>query len=363
QDIESIPIGDVLSIYLDTEPAKLRDRFKVTEDDEETIACIRKFKKRIGRLNDWWGAKMLSEIDGEQCRRFARERGNKGGSRRDLEDLRAAINHHAIEGDHRGIVKVTLPDLLSSKASRLRTARSGRTSTQSGAYAVILLCSTKRLSVRARLSLFRSILDSAARSHKGDSLFEPGDRRVDIEICQLVSSPEVDDMFLHPGSCVGGVAPAECLQYLFMSKDKAFSGIQAREHVQERWIEQLAHRLAAELQCAIARRARYDLMKFNVELDQAPFVFKGRFGLIDVGLQGCQQIIVNSIGGADGKGRLEKAHTLPELEEGDLMEYNGGCHLVRNVGLTRRGDVEKLAPVLATDETVLLQDSDRLPHR
>ncbi|WP_050401036.1 site-specific integrase [Bradyrhizobium embrapense] len=109
QDIESIPIGDVLSIYLDAELAKLRDRFKVTEDDDDTIPGIRKFKKRIGRLNDWWGAKMLAEVDGEQCRRYAKERGNKGGSRRDLEDLRAAINHHSAEGYHRGIVKITLP--------------------------------------------------------------------------------------------------------------------------------------------------------------------------------------------------------------------------------------------------------------
>ena len=70
--------------------------------DEDTIPGIRKFKKRIGRLNDWWGAKMLADVDGEQCRKYVKERGNKGGSRRDLEDLRAAINHHAAEGYHRG---------------------------------------------------------------------------------------------------------------------------------------------------------------------------------------------------------------------------------------------------------------------
>lgn len=91
QDIETIPIGDVLSIYLDAELDVLRDRFKVTEKTEDTIPSIRKFKKRIGRLNNWWGAKMLAEVDGEQCRRFVKKRGKKGGARRDLEDLRAAI--------------------------------------------------------------------------------------------------------------------------------------------------------------------------------------------------------------------------------------------------------------------------------
>jgi integrase len=109
QDIETIPIGDVLSIYLDAQLDILRDRFKVDDTTEDTIAGIRKFKKRIGRLNDWWGSKALGEVDGEQCRRYAKKRGNKGGARRDLEDLRAAINHHASEGYHRGLVKVTLP--------------------------------------------------------------------------------------------------------------------------------------------------------------------------------------------------------------------------------------------------------------
>lgn len=109
QDIETIPVGDVLSIYLDAQLDVLRDCFKVTEETENTIPGIRKFKKRIGRLNDGWGAKMLAEVDGEQCRRYAKKRENKGGARRDLEDLRAAINHHASEGYHRGLVKVTLP--------------------------------------------------------------------------------------------------------------------------------------------------------------------------------------------------------------------------------------------------------------
>lgn len=109
QDIETIPLGDVLSIYLDAQLEVLRDRFKVTEETEDSIPNIRKFKKRIGRLNAWWGAKVLDEVDGEQCRHYAKQRGRKGGARRDLEDLRSAINHHANEGYHRGIVKVTLP--------------------------------------------------------------------------------------------------------------------------------------------------------------------------------------------------------------------------------------------------------------
>lgn len=64
---------------------------------------------RLERLNEFWGGKKLSEINGETCREYARHIGSEGGARRDLEDLRAAINHHAKEGYHRGIVRVVLP--------------------------------------------------------------------------------------------------------------------------------------------------------------------------------------------------------------------------------------------------------------
>lgn len=108
-DIEVIPVGDVLSLYLDAALDTLRQRFKVSEDEEDTVASIRKFKARIARLNDYWGAMMLDAVNGEECRAYTKHRGNAGGSRRDLEDLRAAIGHHNSEGFHRGIVKVTLP--------------------------------------------------------------------------------------------------------------------------------------------------------------------------------------------------------------------------------------------------------------
>jgi integrase len=108
--IDDIPIADVLSIYLDAQLEKLRDRFNVDSGNADTIPAIRKFKKRIERLNDWWGAKMLGDVNGEACRSYRKKRRNRGGSRRDLEDLRAAIGHHAAEGFHREIVKITLPE-------------------------------------------------------------------------------------------------------------------------------------------------------------------------------------------------------------------------------------------------------------
>ena len=38
---------------------------------------------------------MLSVVTGASCRAYAKSRGGPGGARRELEDLLAAINHHA----------------------------------------------------------------------------------------------------------------------------------------------------------------------------------------------------------------------------------------------------------------------------
>lgn len=96
RDIEDIAIADVLSIY--------------DEDCRERQANKRKFDERLTRLNDHWGAMKLSAVNGETCRAYVKARGNSGGARRDLEDLRSAINHHAKEGYHRGVVRIVLPE-------------------------------------------------------------------------------------------------------------------------------------------------------------------------------------------------------------------------------------------------------------
>ena len=53
--IDDIAIADVLSIYLDAQLDKLRGRFNVDSENEDAIPDIRKLKKRIERLNEWWG--------------------------------------------------------------------------------------------------------------------------------------------------------------------------------------------------------------------------------------------------------------------------------------------------------------------
>ena len=94
QDIEDIDCADVLSIYL-SDIGEPGDQFEIDA--------------RIEPLNEFWGSKKLSAVNARTCATYVKHRGNRGGARRDLETFRAAINHHAKEGFHRGMVRVSLP--------------------------------------------------------------------------------------------------------------------------------------------------------------------------------------------------------------------------------------------------------------
>jgi integrase len=112
RDLHKIDVADVLSIYLD--------------DCADRHANQKKFCARIARLNDFWGGMTLADVTGSSCRRYVKHRTNTGGARRDLEDLRAAINHHAKEGLHRGIVRIVLPNKGSPRDRWLTRAEIAR---------------------------------------------------------------------------------------------------------------------------------------------------------------------------------------------------------------------------------------------
>ena len=95
KDIDQIDLSDVLSIYLDDRGPAITDQPKL--------------ERAIGRLNEFWGGKTISKVTAAECRDYVAARGKTGGARTDLETLRAAINHHAKEGLHHGVVRVTLP--------------------------------------------------------------------------------------------------------------------------------------------------------------------------------------------------------------------------------------------------------------
>jgi integrase len=109
----SIAVGDILALYArDIAPKHARPH--------ET-------GQRIRALLSFFGDKVLSDINGTLCRAYVEHRGGTGAARRELEDLRAAINHHRREGLCSAIVEIVLPEpspprerwLTRNEASRL----------------------------------------------------------------------------------------------------------------------------------------------------------------------------------------------------------------------------------------------------
>jgi len=110
--LSAVPVADVINIYL--------------KDCAERQARPKEVAQRAAALQRFWGSKTLAQVTGETCRAYIA----KGGTRRQLEDLRAAIEHHLSEGLHREIVRVVLPPkgvarerwLTRSEAARLINA-------------------------------------------------------------------------------------------------------------------------------------------------------------------------------------------------------------------------------------------------
>lgn len=90
-----ISIGDVLIVYDE-------DKADGTSKPKETRAAI-------ARLNDFMGAKLVSDIKGKLCREYAEHRNTNSGARRDLEILRAATNYYQREHGLDVLPKFTLP--------------------------------------------------------------------------------------------------------------------------------------------------------------------------------------------------------------------------------------------------------------
>ena len=110
-----ILVADVLNIYLID---------KAPNHSDPSIT-----KARILTLAEWWGEKTLADVNGTTCREYVAYRMRQprkasrpnvtgrparlvtaAGARRELEDLRSAINHHRKEGLCSEIVGVALPD-------------------------------------------------------------------------------------------------------------------------------------------------------------------------------------------------------------------------------------------------------------
>jgi hypothetical protein len=126
-----ILVLDVLNIYLID---------KAPKHSDPTIT-----KARVLTLAGWWGDKTLADVNGTTCREFVAYRtsqprraakpevtGNPArmvtaaGARRELEDLRSAINHHRTEGLCSEFVGVALPEKGDPKEDWLTRSEAAR---------------------------------------------------------------------------------------------------------------------------------------------------------------------------------------------------------------------------------------------
>jgi hypothetical protein len=126
-----ILVLDVLNIYLID---------KAPKHSDPTIT-----KARVMTLAAWWGDKTLADVNGTTCREYVTYRtsqprraakpdvtGNPArmvtaaGARRELEDLRSAINHHRTEGLCSEFVGVALPDKSDPKEDWLTRSEAAR---------------------------------------------------------------------------------------------------------------------------------------------------------------------------------------------------------------------------------------------
>lgn len=86
---------------------------------KETATRPKELAARAENLLAFWGDKTLDDIDSETCAAYVKKRGNQNGSRRELEDLRAACRQAIADNVTRQAVTVTLPPKAKGRVKHL----------------------------------------------------------------------------------------------------------------------------------------------------------------------------------------------------------------------------------------------------
>jgi len=108
----AIPIADVITLYGRNIGSK--------------HARPRESGARLEQLLHYFGLLTLADVNGELCRAYVRDRGSQAAARRELEELRAAINYHRREGLCSAIIEVVLPEKSNSRDRWLTRSEAAR---------------------------------------------------------------------------------------------------------------------------------------------------------------------------------------------------------------------------------------------
>ncbi len=109
---DKVFIADVMRNYL------------AAKGDE--VARADELAARVDRLLDWWGDKTLAAVSQVNCKAYVNFRSTPSAARRELEDLRAAINLAISEGVCRDAVRVHLPRKPKGPTRSLTRAEAAR---------------------------------------------------------------------------------------------------------------------------------------------------------------------------------------------------------------------------------------------
>src|SRR5258708_31119912 len=99
RDPASVAVADALKVYLDD---------VISEIDNE--ARKREAERRIDRLNDGFRGQTVADVGKATVTAYVKARGKMAAARRELEDLRAAVNHMHEAGFITSVVKFKLPE-------------------------------------------------------------------------------------------------------------------------------------------------------------------------------------------------------------------------------------------------------------
>jgi hypothetical protein len=122
-------------------------------------------------LLHFFGDKMLSDINGAASRDYAAQRSTDAAARRELEDLRAAINHHRREGLCSQVVEVVQPPERPARERWLTRAEAARLILKAWRYREVDRNDARGLAHIMRLNAFREVWVKSRESQRTSALF------------------------------------------------------------------------------------------------------------------------------------------------------------------------------------------------
>lgn len=115
RDLDQVEISDLINVYIEEVVSK-----------NPSATYRNETSARLSSIVDFFGSKTLADINGQICREYVEARPYVSAARRQLEDLRAAVNHYHTEGYVRAAPKIVLPERTDGEKKALTRAQAAK---------------------------------------------------------------------------------------------------------------------------------------------------------------------------------------------------------------------------------------------